>query len=290
MTALAICRFAHFMAVMLAFGASAFLWLYAPEGLRRRLSPTIWRIVATSSVVALVTAILWLALEAGSMAGDWSAATDPRVIGEVLAGTGFGNAWALRLVLAAVLVAVVAVSPRDRWAPVGLLSAALLASLGLVGHAAMQTGLVGIAHRANHAVHLLAAGAWLGGLVPFVMCVKAYGDDDLRPSAVRAMAGFSFWGQFVVAAIVLTGVINIALISGRLPIPPTTPYRALLDAKILIVGIMISLALFNRYYLVPRLRPGATALAALRAASVSEVALGTIVVALVSVFAMLDPA
>ena len=290
MTALAICRFAHFMAVMLAFGASAFLWLYAPEGLRRRLSPTIWRIVATSSVVALVTAILWLALEAGSMAGDWSAATDPRVIGEVLAGTGFGNAWALRLVLAAVLVAVVAVSPRDRWAPVGLLSAALLASLGLVGHAAMQTGLVGIAHRANHAVHLLTAGAWLGGLVPFVMCVKAYGDDDLRPSAVRAMAGFSFWGQFVVAAIVVTGVINFALISGRLPIPPTTPYRALLDAKILIVGIMISLALFNRYYLVPRLRPGGTALAALRAASVGEVALGTIVVALVSVFAMLDPA
>ncbi len=290
MTALAICRFAHFMAAMLAFGASAFLWLYAPEGLRRRLSPTIWRIVATSSVVALVTAIVWLALEAASMAGDWSAGIDPVIVGEVITDTVFGNAWALRLVLATALVAVVAVSPRDRWAPVMFLSAALLASLGLVGHAAMQTGLVGIAHRANHAVHLLAAGAWLGGLVPFAMCLNAYRDDDLRPSAVHAMAGFSFWGQFVVAGVLLTGGVNIALISGRLPIPPTTPYRALLDAKILIVGVMVALALFNRYYLAPRLRPGATALAALRATCVSEVALGTVVVALVSFFALLDPA
>ena len=51
-------------------------------------------------------------------------------------------------------------------------------------------------------------------------------DDDLRQDAVSAMMGFSFWGQFVVAAIVLTGGVNIALTSGRPPIPPTTPYRA----------------------------------------------------------------
>ena len=54
------------------------------------------------------------------------------------------------------------------------MSAALLASLGLVGHAAMQTGVEGVRHRANHAVHLLTTGAWIGGLVPFVMCLDAY--------------------------------------------------------------------------------------------------------------------
>ena len=51
--------------------------------------------------------------------------------------------------------------------------------------------------------------------------------DDLRKDAVRAMAGFSFWGQLIVAAIVLTGVVNIALTSHHPPLPPTTPYRAL---------------------------------------------------------------
>ena len=100
------------------------------------------------------------------------------------------------------------------WAAISLASAALLASLGLVGHAAMQTGAEGVLHRANHAVHLLAAGAWLGGLIAFAMCLRAYDRDDLRRDAVQAMTGFSFWGQLVVAAIVLTGLVNIALTSG----------------------------------------------------------------------------
>ncbi len=324
MTALALCRFAHFMAAMLTFGASAYLWAYAPERLRLALSPAIRRLALIASLVALITAIVWLALEAASMADDWSAAVDPDQIGAVLADTAFGHAWAAHLALAAALVAVVvlepsairsnrrgfhislmprafrekpastfsqrAPGPRDRWAATAIASAALLASLGLVGHAAMQTGAEGVLHRANHAVHLLTTGAWIGGLVPFAMCLRAYERDDLRKNAVRAMTGFSFWGQLNVAAIVLTGVVNIALTSGHPPIPPTTPYRALLVAKIVIVGIMILLALFNRFVLVPRLKPSATALAVLRATSVAEIALGCAVVALVSVFALLDPA
>jgi hypothetical protein len=53
-----------------------------------------------------------------------------------------------------------------------------------------------------------------------------------------------------------------------------TPYRALLDAKIALVGAMIALALFNRFRLAPRLASAAAALAALRATCAIEVALG----------------
>ena len=290
MTALALCRFAHFLTAMLAFGMSAYLWAYAPERLRLALSPVVHRLALIASSVALVTAIAWLALESAAMADDWSAAVDPDAFGAVITDTAFGHAWALHLVLAAALVAVVAVGSRDRWAATSLASAALLASLGLVGHAAMQTGAEGVLHRANHAVHLMAAGAWIGGLVPFAMCLRAYERDDLRKDAVRAMAGFSFWGQLIVAAIVFTGVVNIALTSHRAPIPPTTPYRALLAAKLVIVAIMISLALFNRFVLAPRLKVSANALRTLRATSAAEVALGCVVIALVSVFALFDPA
>ena len=290
MTALALCRFAHFLAAMLAFGMSAYLWAYAPERLRLALSPVVRRFVLIASLIALITALAWLALESASMADDWSAAIDPGAIGAVRTDTAFGHAWALHLALAAVLVAVAAFGPRARWAATSLVSAALLASLGLVGHAAMQTGAEGALHRANHAAHLMAAGAWIGGLVPFVMCLRAYDRDDLRKDAVRAMAGFSFWGQLIVAAIVLTGVVNIALTSHHPPVPPTTPYRALLVAKLVIVATMILLALFNRFVLTPRLKASANALTALRATSVAEVALGCVVVALVSVFALLDPA
>ena len=290
MTALAICRFVHFMAAMLAFGVSAYLWLYAPERLRLALSPAARSLALIASVVALLSAVAWLQLEAAAMAGEWSAALDASVIGTVLGATAFGHAWAAHLVLAAALVAIVVLAPRGRWAAISLASAALLASLGLVGHAAMQTGAEGVLHRLNHAVHLLAAGAWLGGLIAFAMCLRAYDRDDLRRDAVRAMMSFSFWGQLVVAAIVLTGLVNIALTCGRPPIPPTTPYRALLIAKLGVVGIMIALALFNRFVLAPRLKRSPGALAALRLTSVAEIALGSLVVALVSVFALLDPA
>jgi putative copper resistance protein D len=289
MTALALCRFAHFLAAMLIFGMSAYLWAYAPERLRLALSPFARRLALIAGVVALITAIGWLALEAASMADDWSAAVDPDQIGAVLTDTAFGQMWTFHLVLAAVLVAVVALS-RAGWAAISIASAAVLASLGLVGHAAMQTGAEGVLHRANHALHLMAAGAWIGGLVPFAMCLRAYLHDDLRKDAVRAMAGFSFWGQLIVAAIVLTGVVNIALTSRHPPLPPTTPYRALLVAKLVIVAIMIALALFNRFVLAPRLKTSANALATLRASSLAEIALGCVVVALVSVFALLDPA
>ena len=104
------------------------------------------------------------------------------------------------------------------------------------------------------------------------------------------MTRFSFWGHFVVAAIVATGIVNIALTSGHAPLPPATPYRALLDLKIVVVAAMIGLAIVNRYVLVPRLRRSPGALAGLRAISVVNVALGTLVVALVSLFALLDPA
>jgi copper resistance protein D len=288
MTALALCRFAHFLAAMLTFGMSACLWAYTPERLRVALSPVARRIALVASLVALLTAIAWLALESAAMADDWSAAIDPDQIGAVLTDTAFGHAWALHLILAAALV-VVAFSSAG-WGATAVASGALLASLGLVGHAAMQTGAEGVLHRANHAIHLLAAGAWIGGLVPFAMCLRAYQRDDLRKDAVRAMTSFSFWGQLIVAAIVLTGVVNIALTSHHPPLPPTTPYRALLVTKLVVVAIMIALALFNRFVLAPRLKTSPNTLATLRATSLAEIALGCIVVALVSVFALFDPA
>jgi len=289
-TPLALCRFVHFLAAMLAFGASAYLLFYTPVDLRRALSPPCRRLVVAASLIALATACLWLSLEAAAMADDWSAAVDPGAIATVLIDTAFGHAWMLHLALAAALAGAAVLAPRDSWTGISVLSALMLASLGLVGHAAMQTGALGILHRLNHAAHLIAAGAWIGGLVPFVLCLDACARGGLRRNAVAAMMRFSFWGHFVVAAIVATGIVNIAMTSGRAPLPPTTPYRALLDVKIALVAIMIGLAVVNRYALVPRLRKSADALAAMRAISLVNVALGTTVVALVSVFALLDPA
>src|SRR6202166_2598402 len=124
MTALAICRFAHFLAAMLAFGISAYLWAYASERLRVALSTVARRVALIASLVAFITAIAWLALESAAMAEDPSAAIDPEAIAAVLTDTAFGHVWAAHLGLAAALVAVVAFS-RAGWAATSLVSAAL---------------------------------------------------------------------------------------------------------------------------------------------------------------------
>lgn len=289
-TALACCRFAHFLAVMIAFGVGGYILAFAPASLRPLLSRDLKRPIVAASLVALVSAVGWLAVEAAAMEGEWRFAFDADALSDVLTGTTFGRVWQARLALALAFVAAAALTPRDRWWLSTALAAALVASLGLVGHAAMQEGAIGAVHRANHATHLLAAAAWFGGLIPFGLCLRAYQDETLRAAAVTAMTRFSTTGHFVVALVIATGVANIALTTGAPPWPPNTPYRALLSAKIALVGVMVALALFNRYVLVPRVRQGARAIGALRRSSLGEVAVATGAVALVSWFGLFDPA
>jgi len=102
------------------------------------------------------------------------------------------------------------------------------------------------------------------------------------------MRRFSFWGQFDVALVILTGLANVALTSGLGAFAPT-PYRLLLGAKLALVATMIALALANRYLLAPRLTPDSPAPGALMRSCLAEIALGAAVVALVAAFGLLDP-
>jgi putative copper resistance protein D len=289
-TALALCRFAHFVSLMIAFGVGAYLRAFAPASLRPALSRRLNRPVLFASLAALFSAVAWLALEAASMEGEWRFALDPDAVTDVLTGTAFGRVWQARLALALAFVAAAALTPRESWGLSTALAAALSASLGLVGHASMQDGLAGAMHRVNDATHLLAASAWFGGLIPFGLCLRLYPDGALRAAAVTAMIRYSTTGHFIVVAVIATGVVNIAMTTGALPWPPDTPYRALLATKTALVGIMVAAALFNRYYLVPRVKPGAAALPTLERTSAGQVALAAGVVALVSIFGLLDPA
>ncbi|HYA71566.1 MAG TPA: copper homeostasis membrane protein CopD [Roseiarcus sp.] len=288
-SALALCRFAHFLSAMALFGASVYVRLLAPPDLARALAPAARRIAAIAIPVAALSALVWLALEAASMADSWSGLVDADVLQGVLMDTAFGVVWQGRLVVALALVIALASGRQGPSSVTLALSGLLLASLCLVGHASMQAGAVGALHRANHVLHLLATGAWLGGLPLFALCLRAYRDAVLRGEAVSAMRRFSFWGQFDVALVVLTGAVNVALTSGAAPFPATTPYRALLAMKIALVATMISIALLNRYVLAPRLKPGAPALGILLRTSLAEIAFGAAVVALVSAFGLLDP-
>ena len=170
MTALALCRFAHFLAAMLAFGMSAYLWAYAPQRLRLALSPIIRRLTLIASILALITAIAWLVLESASMVDEWSAAVDPGPIGAVLTDTAFGHIWALHLALAVTLVAVVAVGPRAHGRrPRSYRRRCWQASASSAMPRCRRPE--GVLHRANHAVHLMIAGR--GSAASFVRDVPS---------------------------------------------------------------------------------------------------------------------
>jgi putative copper resistance protein D len=288
--ALAACRLAHYAALVFVFGTAVFLrWLAAP-GLAAPIALTLRMPVRLGVLLAAATTWLWLPLQAAEIGGGWDGAMDPDTLSAVLLDTGFGQAWIGRAALSAMLLVLAAGWPH-RKGLAGFAAGLLLAGLALAGHAAMQDGTIGLLHRLNHAVHVLAGGFWLGALIPFALCLPRLRDPELRRDAIRALWRFSTAGHVAVAAVLASGAVNIALVLGRWPTDWSSPYQALLACKIAAVLAMIGLAAVNRYVFVPRIgRSNGAAVVAIRNGAVAEILLGVAVLALVAVFGLLGPA
>jgi putative copper resistance protein D len=281
---LIVCRFAHFSAAMLLFGLSAFISIVAPRPLADRYAGITRWTGATLALVLVVTGLGWFALEVGEAGNGWADAISPAMWAALASGTEFGTIWVWHLAIGLVLL-VAAVLPRDI-RRIALLagSALLLASLGLVGHAAMQQGEIGWVHRISHALHLLGAGFWIGALPPLLVCLLALRSSGSRADATVALTRFSGLGHVAVAVTLLTGILNTGLTLGGWPVDFRSPYQALLAIKIGLVAVMLSIALLNRYVLTPRF-----AVRGLVIGTSAELLLGAAIVALVSAFATYDP-
>ena len=224
------------------------------------------------------------------MGGGWVNAVDPDVVFSVLSDTALGHIWLARILLALGLLALAVWRRPTPRLLAAILSGLFLASLGLVGNASMREGALGVLERANQALHLTAAGFWLGALAPLLLSLRRLRDANLRSDAAVALRRFSGLGHFAVAAVLITGLVNTGMILGRLPASLSSPYQATLAVKIAVVAAMVLLALYNRYRLVPRLAnsPGCT-LSTLSHNTMVEMLLGAAVLALVSAFATFEP-
>jgi copper resistance protein D len=297
--ALYACRFLQFTAEMLIFGTAAFR-IYALVGSDSRTASSIlaefdaWvrHVVLAAALVALISAMALVLCQAAAMAGSPAAAVDFAAVSAVLLETRFGRVWCGHLLLAAILV--LACLGRQPRRPVVLfLSLGLLASLGWVGHAAMDDGAARIAHQLNQTVHLLAAGLWLGGLVPLAWVLRQARRQpgDFEFSVTRdALRNFSHMGYAAVTLIALTGAINTSLLVGSPGAMLGTPYGRLLAFKILLFVAMVVVALVNRLRLSSRISHDSGALRALGRAIAIEQSLGLAVLAIVSVLGTWPPA
>ena len=164
-------------------------------------------------------------------------------------------------------------------APAAIAAAAgLIALIALIGHAGATPGTAGDIHLASDMVHLLAAGAWLGGLPALAMLLaRARRADDpaWHSFAVGATRRFSWLGIVSVAALLASGIINSWNLLGGPRDLVTTDYGRLVLLKIGLFVAMVGIAAANRFHFTPRL-PAAGALRALQRNSLAETGLGLV--------------
>jgi putative copper resistance protein D len=162
-----------------------------------------------------------------------------------------------------------------------------------VGHAAGGGGWIGIGHEVNQSTHLLAAGLWLGGLLPLgwlLRRARRARDGGFVALAGQALPPFSQMGYAAVTAIALTGAINTVLLVGGFDALLGTAYGQLLSLKVLLYVAMVAVALRNRFRLMPRLAARQTGTAsALYRSVVVEQAIGLAILAVVSMLGTWPP-
>jgi putative copper resistance protein D len=295
-------RFFHLACAIILFGGASFVLYARPDvGGSRRLA-LLPAILAAAALGALLSGLAWFVLTAANMSGALVGALDRETLSSVLWDTSFGLVWALRVPLMILILAVIwwrrayALS-RHAIALLSFLAAILLASLAGVGHTQVHEGVSAGVHVTADAVHLLAAGAWLGGLLP--LCLFLAPDQTAQVSndeAVRILSRFSGMGYVAVAVLTASGSISSWFLIGSLPHLIDTSYGQLLLLKLGLFGLMLLLALSNRFWLVPAIAQSKTAtgserlLARLRRQVGEELVLGLLVVGIVSVLGTLSPA
>jgi copper resistance protein D len=250
------------------------------------------RVAAWYLVLVLLSGLAWLAVEAVRMSGLPPArALDRETLGTVLGDTLFGCVWLVRLVFALALGATLLLSRRRPAfdSTSAALAAALLASLAFAGHAAAERGADRVVHLAADASHLLAAGAWLGALLPLAHVLSR------APAlAERATRRFSVMGIACVSVLVVTGTVSAWYTVGSVPALFGTEYGRVLVAKVALFAAMLALAAANRLRWTPRLRATggepALALKRLRRNAIGEASLGVAVLALVGTLGVTVPA
>ena len=281
----ALLQLAAFAPAMLLAGAALFA-LYAP-----RSAATLPRALALAAAVLLLAAVAARTADAALALGD---PADPEpfaaTLRTLLLETGFGRAWAAQLVLAALLL--VTLLARAPAVVVLLPAAACLAAQAWIGHAADGTG---AARLASMAVHLLAAGAWLGGLVPLGLTLRAAqasGTDDVLAVAALALRRFSRMGYAAVGLILLSGVANTWFVVSSVRVFAPA-YASVLALKLVLAAGLVSLALANRTVLLPRVdgdgERDPAALEALGRNVLLEQALGLLVVLAAGLLGSLPP-
>jgi putative copper resistance protein D len=303
-----IARAVHIGASMLLAGIFTFQFIALNPAVRsaggdfERVRQRLLRLAIWSLVVALLSALFWFWLETANMSGvSLTQAFFTTAWRRVLFQTIFGRVWQVRLALMTVAFAFALGGLAQPGTPqpqrvltlvLWVVSVVLLVSLAWISHPAaagvQPLGVLG------NAVHLCAAGGWMGGLAPLaIFLAYARTSDSLGDIATPVLERFSTLSLCCVGFLVLGGVSNSWLLVGSIHALLTTRYGWLLLSKLALFGILIGFGARNRLTIKTKLRQasaGPESLRRFRRNVICEVCLGLLIVVIVACLGVMPPA
>jgi putative copper export protein/mono/diheme cytochrome c family protein len=289
----ALARGVHFAAVLLLFGSLVIATFVAPAATRdappeaaRRVTRQLVAWVRGSGLLALLLGVVWLPIQATEMSGASTLADIIQATPIALLDTRYGEALMLRgamLVMALLLAG--SLTHRVRTALALLPAAVAVVAQSWMGHpaAADDAVLLGASM-----AHVLAAGAWLGALIPLFLVVKALPGAG----AARASGYFSWIGQLSVVVLAVTAWLQGVSLIGNEGGLLGTKYGQIASFKLVLFGVLFLFAVVNRFKLTPKLAGTDVARAKrhLTTSIVIETVLGLLVVLAASWLATGTPA
>ena len=298
-----VARTVHFAASAITAGALVFRGFVAGPALRaaaaaapidKQLRATTWIGLAVTVVSGLALVLLLTMSLSDESPGE---AVMSGALRDVLNLTQFGLVAQVRLAIAIALAICLAFERSALWRRLALAAAvSLVASIAWTGHAGSTPYRLGYLHLASDALHLIAASAWIGGLVPLALLLGAIrchpGWTSLELDAIRR---FSTLGTVSVATLILSGSFNAWILVGSFRGLVVTSYGQLLMLKLAAFAVMLAFAAFNRFVLTQRLALSSDqarqdALRALSRNTWIEIVLGLSIFAIVGALGTLHPA
>ena len=267
--------------------ASIALKTAAPTTIRRvqRLTSGLIRL---SLAIAALAGAVWLLLEAVYITGGDRIADGMAVIWPVIYETNFGHLLVVRLALLLLAVVVFGGGAGRARASVaaGLAGVAVALEAGL-GHGAAMPGAEGEILLVSLLLHLLAAGAWLGGLASLMIVIDALPYDKAREAASR----FSKVGITCVLTLAATTAVQGWDLVGGFAGLFEAAYGRIAFAKLLLFVLLLGFAAANRFRFTPALTSAraCSARMQLHRSILAEALIGVLVIVLAGLLVNLPP-
>jgi putative copper resistance protein D len=296
----AVARAVHFGTCLLLFSVVGFDRFIARGLGGRAWDSSVRWLIWLALPAALLSGGAWLAFTAIAMSGlPARQALQLEILRLVWNQTHFGFLWHLRLLCwLAVAVALFlrqwpSLRAAGTWA--ALVGAALLLlSLAWAGHG--QIGPHAHWHLLADSLHLLAAGFWPAGLLPFALLLYRLRRQEAAEKWNRILTitrRFSAMSVASVAILAATGLINSWFMVGSVKNLWLTEYGKVLSIKIVCFVIMAGIGAINLLRLKPRLgvdAEGPGVAARMQRNVVGELVLAGVIIAVVGVLGLLPPA